>query len=239
MASRKGLAPQVMAYWLMSASMASAAALFRTAGAGKSGKPCARLMAPCASARRVISRITDSVNPAIRWLRNREWRTLAVMDTIRGYQVDRPQKAMVCPTSIGDHVDLADTALDLDVDLVGGAVVSRADPVSFLLLKPADVDAADAAVGLGVNPGIRRNPNRSFSDATMDLDVVAVLGRASQIHIQLAHPHVQFHAAEVEASQIQPRFAGAEVEGQIHRGLLVQLQIPSIFGRSEEHTSEL
>src|ERR1035438_759686 len=85
MASRKGLAPQVMAYWLMSASMAWTAALFRTAGAGKSGKPCARLMAPCRTARRVISRITDSVNWAIRRLRNRERGSVALVGTIRGY----------------------------------------------------------------------------------------------------------------------------------------------------------
>src|SRR5713226_5517590 len=61
MASRSGLAPQVMAYWLMSAAMASWAARLISAGAGKSGKPWARLTAPWRIARRVISRITDSV----------------------------------------------------------------------------------------------------------------------------------------------------------------------------------
>src|SRR5262249_28728038 len=44
--------------------MASAAAFFRTSGAAKSGKPCDRLIALCSIARRVISRITDSVNCA-------------------------------------------------------------------------------------------------------------------------------------------------------------------------------
>src|ERR1041385_6363536 len=33
-----------------------------SSGAAKSGKPCERLTAPCLSASRVISRITDSVN---------------------------------------------------------------------------------------------------------------------------------------------------------------------------------
>src|SRR5947209_5261873 len=37
MASRNGLAPQVIAYWLISASMASAAARLSASGAGKSG----------------------------------------------------------------------------------------------------------------------------------------------------------------------------------------------------------
>src|SRR5579864_4889472 len=50
----------------MSAAMASRAACLISAGAGKSGKPCERLMALYWSARRVISRMTDSVNwPAL------------------------------------------------------------------------------------------------------------------------------------------------------------------------------
>src|SRR5262245_50520041 len=61
-ASRSGFAPHVMAYWLTSAKTASAAARLISSGAGKSGKPWARLTAPAATARRFISRITDSVN---------------------------------------------------------------------------------------------------------------------------------------------------------------------------------
>src|SRR5580658_6412092 len=48
----------------MSAATASCAARLISAGAGKSGKPCERLTALFAMARRVISRITDSVNSA-------------------------------------------------------------------------------------------------------------------------------------------------------------------------------
>jgi hypothetical protein len=70
MASRSGFAPQVMAYWLKSAAMASAAARFSASGAGKSGKPYARLTALCLRATRVISRMTDSVKSAVRRLRN-------------------------------------------------------------------------------------------------------------------------------------------------------------------------
>ena len=50
----------------MSAAIASRAASFSSSGAGKSGNPCERLIAPCAFARRVISRITDSVNDEAR-----------------------------------------------------------------------------------------------------------------------------------------------------------------------------
>src|SRR5690242_14195953 len=60
-ASRRGFAPQVMAYWLSSAAMAARAASLTSAGAGKSGNPCARLTASYCKAKRVISRITDSV----------------------------------------------------------------------------------------------------------------------------------------------------------------------------------
>src|SRR5882672_9941191 len=99
MASRKGLAPQVMAYWLISASMASCAACLRAAGAGKSGKPWARLMALWRKARRVISRITDSVKREMRSERNRARRLEAGVDIYRGYQVQGGAGAAASNTS--------------------------------------------------------------------------------------------------------------------------------------------
>ena len=44
---RRAGVPQVIAYWLMSPWIAAHAASFIGAGIGKSGKPCARLIAPC------------------------------------------------------------------------------------------------------------------------------------------------------------------------------------------------
>src|SRR5258708_5153808 len=64
MASRKFCAPHVIAYWLTSASIAAFAASFSSCGHAKSGKPCARLIASCWIASRVMSRITDSVKLA-------------------------------------------------------------------------------------------------------------------------------------------------------------------------------
>src|SRR3954468_6251828 len=61
-ASLSGFEPHVIAYWLMSASTAAATAALSSGGQAKSGKPCARLTAPAATARRFISRMTDSVN---------------------------------------------------------------------------------------------------------------------------------------------------------------------------------
>src|SRR6476660_7528659 len=50
----------------MSALIAVHAAAFMTSGIGKSGKPCARFTALGMEAMRVISRMTDSVNVAVR-----------------------------------------------------------------------------------------------------------------------------------------------------------------------------
>src|SRR5215208_6779153 len=61
-ALRKSFAPQVIAYWLMSWSIASFALRLMSSGAEKSGKPCDRFTAPYFNASRVISRMTDSVN---------------------------------------------------------------------------------------------------------------------------------------------------------------------------------
>src|SRR5579862_8958681 len=60
-ASRSSLAPQVIAYWLMSAVIARRAASLIASGAGKSGYPWDRLIAPYFAASRVISRMTLSV----------------------------------------------------------------------------------------------------------------------------------------------------------------------------------
>src|SRR6476469_6551199 len=50
----------------MSPLIAVHAAAFIASGIGKSGNPCARFTALCMAAIRVISRITDSVNVAVR-----------------------------------------------------------------------------------------------------------------------------------------------------------------------------
>src|SRR4030095_13447616 len=65
-ASRSDGDPHVIAYWLTSPWIAAAAAFFIGSGMGKSGKPWARLIAPCWCASRVISRMTLSVNVAVR-----------------------------------------------------------------------------------------------------------------------------------------------------------------------------
>src|SRR6186997_2862344 len=62
MASRNAGTPHVTGYWLWSSAIARAAASFTSCGAGKSGNPWPKLIAPWRFASLVISRITDSVN---------------------------------------------------------------------------------------------------------------------------------------------------------------------------------
>src|SRR5439155_23859806 len=65
----------------------------------------------------------------------------------------------------------------------------------------------------------------------------------AQVHIEMAHTHVDFHAAQLQAGEIEPRPSSAEVDRQIHGHFIVELQIHFGAGgarlRSEEHTSEL
>src|SRR6478672_5935936 len=81
-----------MAYWFTSARMAATAASLISAGAGKSGKPWARLTAPCATASRVISRITDSVNVSA---------LAEVCGTPEGYRRETRGAAGRCPGRLG------------------------------------------------------------------------------------------------------------------------------------------
>src|SRR3989475_11577593 len=60
-ASRRRLAPQVIAYWLMSARIARAAASLMTSGAGELGKHWARLVAAGSLATRVLAQMTEAV----------------------------------------------------------------------------------------------------------------------------------------------------------------------------------
>ena len=79
-APRRLFAPHVMAYWLMSSWTARAAASLSSDGQAKSGKPWARLTAPASTARRFISRMTDSVK-------------LAALTEMRGRLISRSLRA--------------------------------------------------------------------------------------------------------------------------------------------------
>ena len=67
MAPRRLGAPHVIAYWWKSPSMARCAASISAWGGRKFGMPWARFTPPYWPTTRVISRMTDSVNPWTRW----------------------------------------------------------------------------------------------------------------------------------------------------------------------------
>ena len=112
-ASRSGLLPQVMAYWLMSASTAAATAAFSSGGQAKSGKPCARLTAPAATARRFISRMTDSVNRSA--LAEIDRRVMAgSLDALRDARSDQPTLDDLVPGPPEERL-----AVDVDLEIHG------------------------------------------------------------------------------------------------------------------------
>ncbi len=67
-AARKLGAPHVMAYWCGPSAAALARRFLMASGGSKSGKPWERLMAPYCMETRVMRRMTESVNCAVRWL---------------------------------------------------------------------------------------------------------------------------------------------------------------------------
>src|SRR5436190_9273929 len=104
-ASRSGLLPQVMAYWLMSSSTAAAAARLSSGGQAKSGNPWARLTAPAAAASRFISRMTDSVKrSALAEIRGRAMLGSLVRALGRG---QRSPPAACDDAAMTDHMPLA------------------------------------------------------------------------------------------------------------------------------------
>lgn len=93
----------MIAYWLMSARIAAAAAYVKTWGAPKLGKPGAGLIASYSLARLVIARMTDSVKPSVR--------TAVLIGRLSGYWAGvlslpqplqvLPQSTRVCSVSLG------------------------------------------------------------------------------------------------------------------------------------------
>src|SRR5450759_4626265 len=84
--------------------MASRAAALRFSAAAKSGKPCAMFTALCSMARRLISRMTDSVKQAVRSLRNRSRESMTIC---------REYSSLLGSVKSAVHVGIADHDLDI------------------------------------------------------------------------------------------------------------------------------
>src|SRR6266536_1953852 len=97
--------------------MAFIATCLMSSGAAKSGKPCERFTAPCLSASRVISRMTDSVKRlalceicrcfeiagvVMSGLENEFWQSVRMLSQIRGqFKQPAPGIGMLRVTHIG------------------------------------------------------------------------------------------------------------------------------------------
>src|ERR1019366_4833475 len=91
-------------------------------------------------------------------------------------------------------------------------------------------DFADASRPFGVDTHAGRQSHRSFPDAAANAYVIVVLGVPTEIHVQLADSHIDFHAAQRQAPQVEPRLARAEMQAQVHGDVVVQRQIPVVPG---------
>src|SRR3954451_15056699 len=173
-ASRSGFEPHVIAYWLMSASTAAATAAFSSGGQAKSGKPWARLTAPAATARRFISRMTDSVNrSAFAEMRGRVMSRESTSCSDQGAGYRPPPR----PT---------EERLTIDIHLEIGAQmerlrVARLDRVCpdlrvGLVIVPAvdDVGVHGGAGRIGVRRGHRQGLGRVEAAAVVE-DVLAAV----------------------------------------------------------------
>src|SRR6476646_7860942 len=114
-------------------------------------------------------------------------------------------------------MNLADAAADRQVDLHRVVLVSGIDPDRAPLLQTLDVDLADAIARLGGNGNRAGQQDVRLADAAIELDVVAMTRRASEIEIQLADPLFDDDLAQIETTEGELRLAGAEIGAQVHR----------------------
>src|ERR1039457_6736509 len=111
-----------------------------------------------------------------------------------------------------------------------GVLVRIVDPVAAFAAQPLRADFADASRPFGVDTHAGRQSHRSFPDAAANAYVIVVLGVPTEIHVQLADSHVDFHAAQRKAPQVEPRLPRAEMQAQVHGNAVVQRQIPLVPG---------
>src|SRR6476660_6630929 len=114
-------------------------------------------------------------------------------------------------------MNLADAAADRQVDLHRVVLVSGIDPGRAPLLQTLDVNLADAIARLGGNGNRARQQDVRLADAAVELDVVAMARRPSEIELQLADPLFDDDLAQIETSEGQLRLAGAEIGADVDR----------------------
>src|SRR6202451_975701 len=162
--------PHVIGYWFRSCSIAATAACLTWSGAGKSGKPWARLIALCCSASLVISLITDSVSaaavpaacpPACRSVMHPSWRAQAGLQPAHAAQPPVPVAgpALLVHGHLGVRQDQEALVADGLEDARGN--VFRGQPAVHRGLRRAQAGPlgghlADLAVARGGQVGAHR-----------------------------------------------------------------------------------
>ena len=68
-----------------------------------------------------------------------------------------------------------------------------------------------------------------FADAAPNMDSIVLLRRTTQIHLYGSRAHFNGDASQTQASDIQPRLPGSEINSQIEGNSVIQTQIPMIF----------
>ena len=182
-ASRSGLLPQVIAYWLMSSRTAAAAASLSSGGHGKSGKPWARLTAPAAD-REPVHLADDRFAEAFGLGRD--------PGTCHGPQSSPRagrRSGQTRRRSIGLAPGAPEERLAVDVDLevdgqverLGIAGLDRACPDLGLegVLAPSvdDVGVEDRARGIGIGRGHRQRLGRVEPATVLEEVLAAVVDR--------------------------------------------------------------
>src|SRR5207253_8818735 len=97
----------------------------------------------------------------------------------------------------------------------------------------AHANPREPARGFGVDARDHRQAPRGLANASLVIDVVAVLPIPAQVQVYPSHTRLHFHAAQVETAHVQARLAGAEVDFQVNGNLVAELDIPAISGVAE------
>ena len=111
--------------------------------------------------------------------------------------------------SLRDQPDRSDSAFHIHVYFHSWFVIGIVYYAPPSLRKPHAKISPIPPETKASMPIFANNLTGRLADAAAHLHVVIVLRIAAQVHLQLAHAHIELHAAQIEAAQIEMRLAGS------------------------------
>src|SRR5579862_2752645 len=99
-------------------------------------------------------------------------------------------------------------------------------PVPFF--ETPGIDPADATMSLSDDSHAFGQINCRLADTPMDRHVIVVPGGSTEIDAQLTHAHTDLEAPQAQLANIQPAFAGTEIDDEIKRFFIVKTEVPPI-----------